>query len=51
MIQWLMLAEAGISMRDVTDKLLDEGVQLFSDAFESCLKQWKSKAERQGREK
>ena len=27
------LAEAGISMKDVTDKLLVEGVQLFSDAF------------------
>ena len=33
-----MLAEAGISMRDVTDKLLDEGVQLFSDAFDKLLK-------------
>ena len=27
------LAEVGISMKDVTDKLLIEGVQLFSDAF------------------
>jgi transaldolase/glucose-6-phosphate isomerase len=33
-----MLAQVGISMRDVTDKLLDEGVQLFSDAFEKLLK-------------
>jgi transaldolase / glucose-6-phosphate isomerase len=33
-----MVAEAGISMRDVTDKLLVEGVQLFSDAFEKLLK-------------
>ena len=33
-----MLAEAGISMKDVTDKLLAEGVQLFSDAFEKLLK-------------
>jgi transaldolase/glucose-6-phosphate isomerase len=32
------LAEAGISMRDVTDKLLVEGVQLFSDAFGNLLK-------------
>jgi transaldolase / glucose-6-phosphate isomerase len=31
------LAEAGISMRDVTDKLLVEGVQLFSDAFGNLL--------------
>jgi transaldolase/glucose-6-phosphate isomerase len=33
-----MLAEAGISMREVADKLLDEGVQLFSDAFDKLLK-------------
>ena len=32
------LAEVGISMKDVTDKLLNEGVQLFSDAFEKLLK-------------
>jgi transaldolase / glucose-6-phosphate isomerase len=32
------LAEVGISMNDVTDKLLVEGVQLFSDAFEKLLK-------------
>jgi transaldolase/glucose-6-phosphate isomerase len=31
------LAEVGISMKDVTDKLLVEGVQLFSDAFEKLL--------------
>ena len=31
------LAEAGISMKDVTDKLLADGVQLFSDAFEKLL--------------
>ncbi len=31
------LAEAGISMKAVTDKLLAEGVQLFSDAFEKLL--------------
>ena len=32
------LAEVGISMKDVTDKLLIEGVQLFSDAFGKLLK-------------
>jgi len=32
------LAQAGISMKDVTDKLLDEGVNLFSDAFKKLLK-------------
>ena len=31
------LAEAGISMKDVADKLLDEGVQLFSAAFDKLL--------------
>src|SRR4029453_12818258 len=31
------LAEVGISMKDVTDKLLVEGVQLFSDAFAKLL--------------
>ena len=32
------LGEVGISMKDVTDKLLVEGVQLFSDAFGKLLK-------------
>jgi transaldolase/glucose-6-phosphate isomerase len=32
------LAEVGISIQDVTDKLLTEGVELFSDAFEKLLK-------------
>jgi transaldolase / glucose-6-phosphate isomerase len=32
------LAEVGISMKDVTDKLLIEGVQLFSESFEKLLK-------------
>ncbi|MCF6153991.1 MAG: bifunctional transaldolase/phosoglucose isomerase [Candidatus Brocadia sp.] len=32
------LAEAGISMKDVTDTLLDEGVRLFSGAFGKLLK-------------
>jgi transaldolase/glucose-6-phosphate isomerase len=31
------LARAGISMNDVTDRLLTEGVQLFSDAFVKLL--------------
>ncbi|HMF14633.1 MAG TPA: transaldolase, partial [Gemmataceae bacterium] len=31
------LAEVGISMKDVTDKLLVDGVQLFSDAFGKLL--------------
>ena len=31
------LADAGISMKAVTDRLLAEGVQLFSDAFEKLL--------------
>ena len=32
------LPEVGISMKDVTDRLLIEGVQLFSDAFAKLLK-------------
>ena len=32
------LAKGGISMNDVTDKLLDEGVQLFAEAFDKLLK-------------
>jgi transaldolase / glucose-6-phosphate isomerase len=31
------LAEVGISMKEVTDKLLAEGLQLFSDAFSKLL--------------
>jgi transaldolase/glucose-6-phosphate isomerase len=31
------LAKAGISMHDVTEKLLEEGIQLFADAFEKLL--------------
>ncbi|HKD45327.1 MAG TPA: bifunctional transaldolase/phosoglucose isomerase [Candidatus Angelobacter sp.] len=31
------LAKAGISMREVTDKLLEEGIQLFADAFQKLL--------------
>src|SRR6516162_8300359 len=40
------LAEVGISMKEITDKLLAEGVQLFSDAFGKLLKA----VERQTRE-
>jgi transaldolase/glucose-6-phosphate isomerase len=32
------LAEAGISMKEVTDRLLAEGVQLFAEAFAKLLK-------------
>jgi transaldolase/glucose-6-phosphate isomerase len=31
------LERVGISMKEVTDKLLDEGVQLFADAFDKLL--------------
>jgi len=31
------LAPAGISMKDVTDKLVQDGVRLFSDAFDKLL--------------
>jgi len=31
------LAKAGISMKEVTDKLLVDGVKLFSDAFTTLL--------------
>jgi transaldolase/glucose-6-phosphate isomerase len=31
------LAKAGISMKDVTDKLLVDGVKLFTDAFNQLL--------------
>jgi transaldolase / glucose-6-phosphate isomerase len=31
------LAKAGISMKDVTDKLLTDGVKLFADAFRTLL--------------
>jgi transaldolase / glucose-6-phosphate isomerase len=31
------LARAGISMKDVTDKLTDDGVKLFADAFDKLL--------------
>jgi transaldolase len=31
------LAKAGISMKEVTDKLTDDGVKLFADAFDKLL--------------
>jgi transaldolase len=31
------LAKAGISMKEVTDKLLVDGVKLFADAFKQLL--------------
>jgi len=31
------LAQAGISMKEVTDKLTDDGVKLFADAFDQLL--------------
>jgi transaldolase/glucose-6-phosphate isomerase len=31
------LAQAGISMKEVTDKLTDDGVKLFADAFDTLL--------------
>ena len=42
------LAKAGISMKEVTDKLTDDGVKLFADAFQKLLAaierrtQWKA---------
>lgn len=32
------LEKVGISMKDVTDKLLDDGVKIFNEAFEKLLK-------------
>ena len=31
------LAKVGISMKEVTDKLTDDGVKLFADAFDKLL--------------
>ncbi len=31
------LAKAGISMKEVTQKLLEDGVELFADAFKTLL--------------
>jgi transaldolase/glucose-6-phosphate isomerase len=38
------LAKVGISMKEVTNKLLDEGVQLFAEPFEKLLKAVAGKA-------
>ena len=35
--RWTTLARAGISMKEVTDKLTDDGVKLFADAFDKLL--------------
>ena len=35
--RWTTLAQVGISMNDVTDRLLAEGVRLFADAFDEAL--------------
>ena len=40
-----ILEQVGISMRQVTDKLLDEGVQLFADAFDKLLSAVEKKRE------
>ena len=32
------LAKAGISMKEVTDKLTEDGVKLFAEAFDQLLK-------------
>jgi transaldolase / glucose-6-phosphate isomerase len=42
------LATAGISMKDVTDKLVQDGVRLFSDAFDKLLGAVDQKASRKG---
>jgi transaldolase/glucose-6-phosphate isomerase len=31
------LPKAGVSMKEVTDKLIDDGVKLFADAFNQLL--------------
>ncbi|MCI0455150.1 MAG: bifunctional transaldolase/phosoglucose isomerase [Candidatus Dadabacteria bacterium] len=40
-----VLGKVGISMREVTDKLLDDGVRLFSDAFDKLLSAIEKKRE------
>ena len=44
------VADVGISMKEVTDGLLAEGVRLFTDAFEKVLGAVESKAGRRARE-
>jgi len=40
------LARAGISMKEVTDKLTDDGVKLFADAFDKLLAAVKKSTQR-----
>jgi transaldolase/glucose-6-phosphate isomerase len=40
------LARAGISMKEVTDKLTDDGVKLFADAFDKLLAAVKKNTQR-----
>jgi transaldolase/glucose-6-phosphate isomerase len=42
------LSEAGISMKEVTDKLLEEGVELFVEAFQKLLKAVESQSKELG---
>jgi transaldolase/glucose-6-phosphate isomerase len=41
------LAKAGISMKEVTDKLTDDGVRLFADAFDKLLEAVEKSSKRQ----
>jgi transaldolase/glucose-6-phosphate isomerase len=43
------LAKAGISMKEVTDKLTDDGVRLFADAFEKLLKAVEKTTQQKGK--
>jgi transaldolase / glucose-6-phosphate isomerase len=45
------LAEVGISMKDVTDTLLADGVQLFSDAFKKLLQAVEKQSKEAGKGK
>jgi transaldolase len=42
------LERAGISMKQVTDKLTDDGVKLFADAFDKLLAAVAKSAEQKG---
>jgi transaldolase / glucose-6-phosphate isomerase len=42
------LARAGISMKEVTDKLTDDGVKLFADAFDKLLAAVAKSAQKKG---
>jgi transaldolase / glucose-6-phosphate isomerase len=43
------LAQAGISMKEVTDKLTDDGVKLFADAFDKLLAAVEKSTQRKAR--